>query len=419
VASEHIHRANSQFVHELQMVLQHLYDPIVLRESPLLGALGVGRHRGPAALRDILLQAIEALKPEQGMREEASAWRAYRALRHRYVEQFTQGEVADVLALSVRQMRREEKRAVVGLADYLWERHNLAERWKAPADEPSAEEGAAPPSRKEELAWIERSRPSEVIDSALLVEAAVRVARPLAQALGVSVEMALPAELPSVAGQGESLRQAVLNAITLAIRSAPRGQVSLAAQRDGATLALTIVSQSAAGASTCSSDDLTESVEMIRQLLALSEGELRLQREDGETGLLTLTLHLPVATQRLVLIIDDNADTLQLYARYLADSAYLLETVSDPQGAIARAAVLTPDCIVLDVMLPGIDGWELLERLREHPRTHDIPVIVCTILPEESLALALGAAAFLRKPVSREALLAALDAQSGSRSADD
>jgi len=63
----------------------------------------------------------------------------------------------------------------------------------------------------------------------------------------------------------------------------------------------------------------------------------------------------------------------------------------------------------LDVMLPGIDGWELLGQLREHPQTSCIPVVVCTILPQEPLALALGAAAFLRKPVSREALLSALD----------
>ena len=411
MASVHTHRANPQFVSALRTALQHLYNPIVLRESPLLDALGVGHHRGPAALRDILLQSIDALKPDPGVHDDSIAWRAYRALRHRYVEQFSQGEVADVLALSIRQMRREEKRAVVGLADYLWERYNLAERWEAPADERPTEEGAAPPSRQQELAWIERSRPSEVVNPALLVSTAVRVARPLAQALSVDVKVELPTELPSVAGQGESLRQAVLNALTLAIRSAPQREVVLSAQREGTTLALIIVSRPTGGASTCSSGDLTESVEMIRQLLTLSDGTLEVQRDNG-AGALALTLRMPVATQQLVLIIDDNTDTLQLYARYLANSAYLLETVSDPQEAVSRAAALTPDCIVLDVMLPGIDGWELLEHLREHPRTHHIPVIVCTILAEEPLALALGAAGFLRKPISREALLAALDAQS-------
>ena len=83
--------------------------------------------------------------------------------------------------------------------------------------------------------------------------------------------------------------------------------------------------------------------------------------------------------------------------------------VRDPTQAVKVAEAATPAAILLDVMLPGVDGWELLGRLREHPQMQEVPVIVCTILPQERVALTLGAAAFLRKPVSREALLAALD----------
>ena len=75
-----------------------------------------------------------------------------------------------------------------------------------------------------------------------------------------------------------------------------------------------------------------------------------------------------------------------------------------------------PQVIVVDVMLPGIEGWELLGRLRTHPKTRDVPIIVCTILPQEQLALSLGAAEFLRKPINREALLSALDRQTDPRS---
>jgi CheY-like chemotaxis protein len=62
-------------------------------------------------------------------------------------------------------------------------------------------------------------------------------------------------------------------------------------------------------------------------------------------------------------------------------------------------------------MLPGVDGWELLSQLREHPRLAAVPFLISTILPYGELASALGAAEFLPKPVSREALLAALDRQ--------
>ena len=73
-----------------------------------------------------------------------------------------------------------------------------------------------------------------------------------------------------------------------------------------------------------------------------------------------------------------------------------------------RVGEVSPKFIILDVMLPGTDGWELLGRLREYPQTRAVPIIVCTILPQEEFALALGAAGFLQKPVSRNTLLAEL-----------
>ena len=62
-------------------------------------------------------------------------------------------------------------------------------------------------------------------------------------------------------------------------------------------------------------------------------------------------------------------------------------------------------------MMPQVDGWRVLGRLRQHPLTGHIPVVVCTILSQEALALSLGASAFIRKPITRRAFLAALDDQ--------
>jgi CheY-like chemotaxis protein len=111
------------------------------------------------------------------------------------------------------------------------------------------------------------------------------------------------------------------------------------------------------------------------------------------------------------LVVDDNVDTLQLVQRYLSNSRYRFIGTSDPREVPALVEQLEMDIIVLDVMLPTIDGWELLGRLREHPKTRHTPIIVCTILSQEQLALTLGAAEFIRKPVSRETLLSALDRQ--------
>ncbi len=65
--------------------------------------------------------------------------------------------------------------------------------------------------------------------------------------------------------------------------------------------------------------------------------------------------------------------------------------------------------IVLDIMLPDIDGWELLTNLHEYPGTRAIPVIICSVVKQEELAEALGAALYVAKPVMRKQFIEALD----------
>jgi CheY-like chemotaxis protein len=69
-----------------------------------------------------------------------------------------------------------------------------------------------------------------------------------------------------------------------------------------------------------------------------------------------------------------------------------------------------PSAVLLDIRMPGIDGWEVLRALKEDPQTAHIPVIVVSIVDERSRGAALGAAGYLVKPVSRDDLLGALTA---------
>ena len=124
-------------------------------------------------------------------------------------------------------------------------------------------------------------------------------------------------------------------------------------------------------------------------------------------------LTLPTDRQITVLAIDDNPDTLQLLQRYTANTRYrLLQGESDPARSLALAEETMPDnhpagCAAARHWMVGSCSG----RFRAHPRLGDKPVIVCTILPQRDLALSLGAAGFLSKPLSQRQLLAALDAQ--------
>ena len=120
-----------------------------------------------------------------------------------------------------------------------------------------------------------------------------------------------------------------------------------------------------------------------------------------------ITLAFRQAIQR-ILIVDDNPDTVNLFQRYLANLPYQLLPAQD-EGEALRIARGTPLlCIILDVMLPGKDGWQILQSCKNHPDTAETPVLICSVLEMEDLALSLGADGYLKKPPSREALLATL-----------
>jgi CheY-like chemotaxis protein len=125
-----------------------------------------------------------------------------------------------------------------------------------------------------------------------------------------------------------------------------------------------------------------------------------------ETSVVTLTL--PVVRPVTVLLVDDNPDTRRLFRRYLSGANYRAIEAGDGRHALELARQARPGAIVLDVMLPSQDGWEILQALRNDLTTEHIPVVVCSVLHQEELAEALGATAYLAKPVSRDALLAAL-----------
>jgi CheY-like chemotaxis protein len=156
---------------------------------------------------------------------------------------------------------------------------------------------------------------------------------------------------------------------------------------------------------------------MARALIGMCKGEMEVDPSDNSvlTGaserhdLLSIRIVVPFARQWTVLVIDDNEDALHLLKRYLVDTPYRFVGALDAQRGLELAKDKTPDLIVLDVMMPQTDGWTLLGALREHPTTRGIPLIVCTILTEKDLAYALGAADFIRKPVSRTELLSVLD----------
>jgi CheY-like chemotaxis protein len=100
---------------------------------------------------------------------------------------------------------------------------------------------------------------------------------------------------------------------------------------------------------------------------------------------------------------------VHLLRTYLEADGYTVRVAGDGERGLAEARSGRPSAIVLDVLLPGMDGWEVLRRLKADPEVRDIPVIVVTVVDERELGLALGAVDYYLKPVDRLALLGRLE----------
>ena len=127
---------------------------------------------------------------------------------------------------------------------------------------------------------------------------------------------------------------------------------------------------------------------------------------------------------KTVLVIDDEPELVKLIDYNLTKAGYLVLTAADGESGLATARRHAPDAIVLDVMMPGVDGFEVCKRLRQEPQTAGIPILMLTAKAEEAdrvLGLELGADDYLTKPFGvRElqarvkALLRRADAQASS-----
>jgi CheY-like chemotaxis protein len=114
-------------------------------------------------------------------------------------------------------------------------------------------------------------------------------------------------------------------------------------------------------------------------------------------------------------MIDDDPDMIRLAQRHLqrSDEFYMVG-VTQPEEALKQVASLRPVCILLDLMMPGHDGWELLRLFKTYPESAAIPVVISSVLKEDDLARALGAADVLPRPFNAAQLVAKLKSVIGA-----
>lgn len=395
------------FVDAVRDALLHLYDVGYLQRQPLLPLVGQPA-RGVAAsgprLRQALLDAIEILTPGPDVAATARAWRPYRILELRYIDCHDVAMVMDEVALSSAQYHREHHRALEMLAVVLWEQWDAAGRWPALVSAKSARPAAGVDPVRQEAEILLLDRHAGRVDVLQVIEEIRRLMPSLQAGRATAFTFQAPENLPDVIGERVAVRQVLLVLLAHAGMAVTQGVVELCLARQGQRVVITISGPTAG----ILPEPLARGVSDCRPFVEALRGEVRFVAPAKDAAAWSIQVDLLMHQRPTLLVVDNNADFVRLVEVYLSGTDWEVVSATTVDEAIEVAQARHPDAVLLDVIIPGRDGWDLLFELRGQVATLDIPVIICSVLQEPDMALALGATAYLQKPVDQTQLLAAL-----------
>jgi len=264
----------------------------------------------------------------------------------------------------------------------------------------------------------------------------------------VLLNLAVDPEVGLIDADRLRFRQVVLNMLSNAVKFTPEGgRVDVSASLRGQDLVVLVADTGVGvpaedherifdafqqgGRSTGQVEGTGLGLTLSKRILELHGGRIWVESEAGKgstfgialpagSGALTMTSEQqagpdsggtpePVPGPRpTVVVVEDDRRSLDLLRVYLEAAGARVVSAGDGEEGLDTVRRLSPAGVVLDILLPGIDGWDVLAQLKADPGTAAIPVIVVSMVDERGRGFALGAAEYLVKPVGKEQLLAAL-----------
>jgi signal transduction histidine kinase/CheY-like chemotaxis protein len=275
-----------------------------------------------------------------------------------------------------------------------------------------------------------------------LLEHGLAMVRERAARHGISLSLDVAPEVGVVWADGVKLKQVVLNLLTNAVKFTPDGgSVDVRAESADGEVRVT-VRDTGIGIAEADQTRIFEAFQrggrqaragiegtglgltLSKRIVELHGGRLWMTSRPGSGS--TFGFAVPVRVQDAVrdeppaggepagpapdtvLVVEDDPRSAELLALYLDGAGYRVVRARDGAEGLELAQRLRPRAVLLDILLPRVDGWDLLARLKADPATAACPVIIVSMLDERGKGFALGAAEYLVKPVGRAEMLEAL-----------
>ena len=359
--------------------LCRLFPDVAIHDDALLRA---------QAMRSLLLDSIDSLRPLRQSPTSTQAERDYEVLSLRYASGMAVERIAEQLFVSVRQVYRDLRRAEERLAEAVAARRGTRAGTAAGDGRQAA--------MQREVSTLQHSQ--QTVDVREITAGAVSAVRLLAEGLSVELRDGTAGAPLLARGTPGVLRAAITRLLSGTIQAAAHPScvvLTLVCDAGEAVLSIAYVPGEAAPA-------LGEAVAGV---LAVGVAPQIEQLPDGRRK---LQIRLAAPLSMRVLVVEDSASARELYERYLEGTGWQIHRCDDARQAAAQARSYRPNAIILDIMMPELDGWSVLQALRIDPETGGVPVVICSVMHDPGLAKALGASACLAKPVSRLELVAAL-----------
>ena len=286
-----------------------------------------------------------------------------------------------------------------------------------------------------------------------LLEGSLVMVKERALAHGITLSLEIADDVDTLTGDERKVKQVLFNLLSNAVKFTPdRGKMSLAATKAG-DMVQVAVRDTGVGIPAADQQRIFEEFQQVGRGLAektegaglgltlakkfveLHGGTVWGESTPGHGSTFTFTLPIvgaeshaplqavqedtawdreravePASAGPLVLVVEDDPKGADLLRIYLSEAGYTVDIARDGVEGLEKIRRLAPAAVVLDILLPKLDGWTFLNQVKADPMTREVPIIIASVIDQKGKGFALGAADYLVKPIQKEELLRTLRA---------